>query len=196
MSKNINFDPDFSFEELDDERTFQVFDDESEEDAESEPKMAERKPVEPKEKPKPKMPYNSQVLNYYSELKTLIDACGQTAHYWHMWKGLEEGVPKMQMISGNYRRTISYYKGQYKDWKYKAQSSLAALKVKAAPLFKVGLGIADKDLLNMLTLEIDRRNAYKQYIKTLYKKCKPLSVMDLEKKYQERLLRRAAGKKK
>jgi len=195
MSKNINFDPDFSFEELDDERTIEAarrgqYDESSEEKCEQRTEKNEQK-HEARTKKYPE----DEVLEYYSELKALIDACGRVSHYWHMWHGLQEGVPKMEMIATSHQRSISYYKGQYRDWKYKAEISLARLKHKASKLFKVSIGVSDKDFLNDLTLDKGRRDAYKGYIKTYVKKREPHPITTLEERYMKRLKKRASRQK-
>lgn len=181
-NRHINYDPDWNFEESDDPATYGMpFPDEPDDSVDEE---ACRRYDE-------RMAQKGAILDYWSELKTLVDACGQTSHYWHMWHGVKEGVPKMKIVSENYKRNIGYYHDQYKEWKYKASTSLSRLKMKAAPLFKVCIDISDRDFLNMLTLDKGRRDAYKCYMRTYVRKCEPHPVTTLEKKYQKRLEKRA-----
>lgn len=160
----------FSYEELDDERTING---ELVPDCDSTSVPEEVSP---------------SIIEYVAQYKALIDACGQVSYYFNMRKYLAAEVNKVKIIASAYQHDLAYYNDQLKDWKAKAEIAFGALAFQAD---RLGYSLPEKkSYLNMLTLYKDRRDAYKDYLRTSLKNGKPRSPAKLELDFQKRLKKR------
>jgi hypothetical protein len=165
----------FRFEETDDPRTFSgslVPDCENTQDAGS----------------------NLPVLEYISEFRALIDACGQVSYFYHMRLFVAAELKKAKEIASEYNHSFRYYDEQLKDWRAKATKKFVVLKFHGN---RLGYSFPEqKSFLNELALSKDRRDAYKGYLNTCLKKQKTFSPDELENKFQKRLKKRLGKAKK
>lgn len=128
------------------------------------------------------------VLEYLGEFKALIDACGEVSYFFNMKKFVTAGVNKAKIVAAAYQHDLRYYENQLNEWRAKAERSYAVLGF-YAPQF--GYEMPERKVfLNMLALSIERRKAYKDYLRTCLKHMATLSPVEMEKKYQKRLEKR------
>lgn len=160
----------FSYEELDDERTING---ELAQDCNSVSASEEIGP---------------SAIEYVAQFKALIDACGQVSYYFNMRKYLAAEVNKVKIIASAYQHDLAYYNDQLNDWKTKAEIAFGALAFQAN---RLGYSLPEKkSYLNMLTLYKDRRDAYKDYLRTCLKNGELRSPARLESDFQKRLKKR------
>ena len=128
------------------------------------------------------------VLEYLGEFKALIDACGQVSYYFNMRRFVYAEVNKAKIVAAAYQHDLRYYNDQLNEWREKARRSFGVLTLHAD---KFGYKFPDRnDFLNGLTVSKDRREAFKDYLRTLLKREQTLSPDELETKFQKRLQRR------
>ncbi|MBQ6414602.1 hypothetical protein IJI28_03220 [Candidatus Saccharibacteria bacterium] len=165
---------DFSFEEMDDARTFNG---ELVPDCEAIPVVDE---------------VISPVIEYVAQFKALIDDCGWVSYHFNMRKYLAAKVNKAKIVASAYQHDLAYYIDQLNEWRTKAEIAFGALSVQAA---RLGYTMPERKLfLNMLTLYSDRRKAYKGYLQTCLKKKEARSPERLEADYQKLLEKRLKKK--
>lgn len=200
MDKNISeieffkdsFDADYDIEEADDERTIMSHIVRYAETVTKKRELTDEEIAELEEKA-------VKMIPYYGDLKAVIDACGMVSYYWNMKHGVKSNVQQMKIIASAYQHDAKYYQKMLDEWRWKAKRSLATLKIRANAL---GITVNpekeyqkalewDNNFLNQLAVSEDRRRCYKEYIFSYSLKAQALSVDELEKFYQRRLIRRA-----
>ncbi len=132
---------------------------------------------------------NMPVLEYLGEFKALIDACGQVSYFFNMKKFVSAGVNKAKSIASAYHHDLRYYDDQLNEWREKAKRSYAILSLHASG-FGYTMPEVRNDFLNSMTVSKDRREAYKYYLDSCLKNNRTLPIQEMEAKYQRRLRKR------
>jgi len=135
----------------------------------------------------------TQKSEYIAEFASLIYAAGQLSYYHSMLRNVKNDVKKVKTIAAAYNRDLQYYGEQLQEWRAKADRCFKVL-AECAKNLDISFNYEEKFFINELALHIDRREAYKDYLVTAQKHNTPISPEDLEKKYQNRLRKRANKK--
>jgi hypothetical protein len=168
----------YSFEEQDDPRTW---DDSLEAQVARDDSVSESVWLETKKS------------EYIAEFGLLIYAAGQLSYHHSMLRNVKNDVKKVKTIAAAYDRDLEYYREQLQEWRAKADKSFKIL-AECAKNLGIQFDYEEKFFINELALHIDRRTAYKDYLRTAQKRNTPISPEDLEIKYQNRLKKRQQKK--
>ena len=124
----------FRFEERDDERTWN----------------GELKPDCEREILPQQQLWTLSEIEYLTEFKSVIDACGQVSYFMNMEKFFRAEVNKVKNVAAAYQHNLWYYRDQYNEWRVKAERAYMILQTKANDL---GIELPAKVALTVVECE-------------------------------------------
>ena len=128
------------------------------------------------------------ILEYMSQFKMLIEACGKVGYFWNMERCLSPKISKVEVSASTANHTKDFKK-QRIEWVNKANIAYAALSIHARRL-GIDMPEDEKAFLNALAISKDRRKCYTSYLNNRIEKNLTLSPDELEGFFQKRLEKR------
>ena len=133
------------------------------------------------------------IEQYWDDFTQLVNACGQVAYFWKMARNYtSEGKNSAKQVAEKYRHNLTYYRKQKKNWVFETKRALRLWQLDAHAL-SVGFSLdeeKERDFLNGLVINNDRRDCARVTIKYAKSKNLLLSFDEIEARYEARLERR------
>ena len=133
--------------------------------------------------------------DYYKLLLDVIDACGKVGYFFKMYKNVMRDANRAKAFAEEKGYNAEYYRKHTEAWKFEARRAFGLYQLAASQFgLKVLMDDDEKRHFFNNLLEADRRDSFRQSIKTASLHNEILSLETLEEKYQNRIKRRAKKK--